>query len=50
MAYASLWITIASILATLDIKKAQDKDGSEIEPSYEYFPGLISYVCFNSVA
>ncbi|KAJ6527992.1 cytochrome P450 [Mycena vulgaris] len=42
MAYASLWITIASILATLEIKKAQDKDGSEIEPSYEYFPGLIS--------
>ncbi|KAJ6511711.1 cytochrome P450 [Mycena vulgaris] len=42
MAYSSLWITIASILATLDIKKALDKNEKEIEPSHEYFPGLIS--------
>ncbi|KAJ7483530.1 cytochrome P450 [Mycena latifolia] len=42
MAMASLWITIASMLATLDIKKARDETGKEVEPSYEYFPGLIS--------
>jgi hypothetical protein len=42
MASASLWITIASILATLDIKKAHDESGNEIEPSYEYSPELIS--------
>ncbi|KAJ7176250.1 cytochrome P450 [Mycena crocata] len=41
MAQASVWISIASMLATLDIKK-EVKDGSEVEPSYEYFPGLIS--------
>ncbi|KAJ7483529.1 cytochrome P450 [Mycena latifolia] len=42
MAMASLWITIASMLATLDIKKTRDATGKEVEPSYEYFPGLIS--------
>jgi hypothetical protein len=38
MAFASVWITIASMLATLDIKKARDDSGNEIEPSYEYSP------------
>ncbi|KAJ7619871.1 cytochrome P450 [Mycena rosella] len=42
LAASSLWITIASILATLEIKKARDENGKEIEPSYAYFPGLIS--------
>ncbi|KAJ6548198.1 cytochrome P450, partial [Mycena vulgaris] len=42
MASSSLWITIASILATFDIKKAVDDNGNEIEPAHEYFPGLIS--------
>ncbi|KAJ7607961.1 cytochrome P450 [Roridomyces roridus] len=42
LAMATLWLTITSILATLEIKKAVDKDGEVIEPSYEYFPGLIS--------
>ncbi|KAJ6579966.1 cytochrome P450 [Mycena vulgaris] len=42
MAVASLWITIASMLSTFDIKKAVDEYGKEIEPSHEYFPGLIS--------
>ncbi|KAJ7483541.1 cytochrome P450, partial [Mycena latifolia] len=42
MAMASLWITIASMLATLDIKKERDATGKEVEPSYAYFPGLIS--------
>ncbi|KAJ7658428.1 cytochrome P450 [Mycena rosella] len=32
----------ASMLATLDIKKARDEHGNELEPSYEFFPGLVS--------
>ncbi|KAJ7113937.1 cytochrome P450 [Mycena epipterygia] len=42
MALSSLWITIASMLATININKAVDKDGKVIEPSYEYFSALIS--------
>ncbi|KAJ7658590.1 cytochrome P450 [Mycena rosella] len=42
MATSSLFITVASMLATLDIKKARDEHGNEVEPSYEFFPGLIS--------
>lgn len=41
MATASLWITVASILATFDITKATDEHGKEIEPSYEYDSGFI---------
>ncbi|KAJ7483546.1 cytochrome P450 [Mycena latifolia] len=42
LAMSSLWITIASILSTLDIQKARDETGMEIEPLYDYFPGLIA--------
>ncbi|KAJ7247317.1 cytochrome P450 [Mycena rebaudengoi] len=42
MAMSSLWISIASILATFDISKAVGEDGKVIEPSYEYEPGIIS--------
>ncbi|KAJ7894417.1 cytochrome P450 [Mycena olivaceomarginata] len=42
MASASLWLTIASMLATLDISKAIDEQGNVIEPTYEYFEGLVS--------
>ncbi|KAJ7496496.1 cytochrome P450 [Mycena latifolia] len=42
LAVSSLWITIASILATMDIQKARDAHGKEIEPSYEYFLGLVA--------
>ncbi|KAJ7483548.1 cytochrome P450 [Mycena latifolia] len=42
MVWASLWITIGSILATLHINKARDESGKEIEPSYEYSPGTLS--------
>ncbi|KAJ7183014.1 hypothetical protein C8R43DRAFT_1083755 [Mycena crocata] len=33
MAISSLWISVASILATLDITKARDEQGHEVEPS-----------------
>ncbi|KAJ7209147.1 cytochrome P450 [Mycena pura] len=42
MALSSIWITVASILATFDITKAVDEEGKVIEPSYEYLSGLIS--------
>jgi hypothetical protein len=42
MAMSSLWISIASILATFDISKAFGEDGKVIEPSYEYDLGIIS--------
>ncbi|KAK7052980.1 hypothetical protein VNI00_004301 [Paramarasmius palmivorus] len=35
MAYASLWIAVASILKTFDIVKAVDEQGIEIEPVYK---------------
>ncbi|KAJ7639928.1 cytochrome P450 [Mycena rosella] len=33
MAISSIWITVASLLATFDIRKAVDEDGRTIEPS-----------------
>ncbi|KAJ7889513.1 cytochrome P450 [Mycena olivaceomarginata] len=42
MANASLWITVASVLATFDIAKALDENGREIEPSYEFDSGFIN--------
>ncbi|KAJ7279712.1 cytochrome P450 [Mycena rebaudengoi] len=42
MALSSIWITVASILATFDIFKAVDEEGRVIEPSYEYLSGIIS--------
>ncbi|KAJ6580641.1 cytochrome P450 [Mycena capillaripes] len=42
MATATLWIKIASILSTLNINKPVDQNGKPIEPSYAYFPGLVS--------
>jgi len=36
MAFSSLWITAASILATMNITKAIDANGNVVEPSGEY--------------
>ncbi|KAJ7088893.1 cytochrome P450 [Mycena belliarum] len=41
LATSSLWITIASMLATLDIKKARDENGKDVVPTYEYLPGIV---------
>ncbi|KAJ7483474.1 cytochrome P450 [Mycena latifolia] len=41
MATSSVWITVASILATFNITKAVGDDGKVIEPSHEYFPALV---------
>jgi len=42
LASSSVWITVASMLATFNIEKAVDEEGKIVEPSYEYFPGVIS--------
>lgn len=39
----SMWLMIASILATFDISKAKDRDGREIVPEVEYVAGIISH-------
>ncbi|KAF8875230.1 cytochrome P450 [Infundibulicybe gibba] len=41
---STVWITVASILATFDIDKAPDGKGGVIEPSQEYKPSLICHV------
>lgn len=38
---ASTWIAIASILAMFEIRKAKDKDGNIMEPTYEYKDDLL---------
>ncbi|KAJ7052152.1 cytochrome P450 [Mycena amicta] len=42
LATTSIFISVASILATLKIEKCVDEHGNTIEPTYDYFPGLIS--------
>ncbi|KAF7358497.1 hypothetical protein MVEN_00900400 [Mycena venus] len=43
MASATIWITVASMLAAFDIKKAVDEESKVIEPSFEYSStGVIS--------
>ncbi|KAG7447374.1 cytochrome P450 [Guyanagaster necrorhizus] len=43
MAEASMWMSIASILAVFDITKAVDDKGNAIEPSGEFTSGLLSH-------
>jgi hypothetical protein len=43
MATSSVWIAVASILATFDITKAVGEDGNVIEPNYDYFSALVTY-------
>ncbi|KAF7298616.1 Cytochrome P450 [Mycena indigotica] len=38
---ASLWISITSILASLDVQRAVDENGVVIEPEFEFISGLI---------
>ncbi|KAJ6511776.1 cytochrome P450 [Mycena vulgaris] len=43
MAQWSVWICVASILATLNISKSVDDQGKPIEPSGDYTSGLLIY-------
>ncbi|KAG5636290.1 hypothetical protein H0H81_008519 [Sphagnurus paluster] len=40
MAYASIWIVVVSMVATLDITKAVDEDGEFIEPDDGFVSGI----------
>ncbi|KAJ3746113.1 cytochrome P450 [Lentinula detonsa] len=40
MAFSSIWIAVASILAVFDITKPIDENGNVIEPTYEYIPSM----------
>ena len=44
MAYDSMWIAMASILATLDLKPAMDETGKPILPREDYGQGLVALV------
>lgn len=44
MARATIWITVASILATFNIDKAVDAQGNPIDPSVEYIDGIVRQV------
>ncbi|KAH9941412.1 cytochrome P450 [Amylocystis lapponica] len=41
LAFSSVWITVASVLATFTLVKPRDKDGNTIEPDGEYVTGLV---------
>jgi hypothetical protein len=49
MAFSSVWIAVASIIAVFDITKAVDENGNAIEPSHEYSSALVWYVKLLSV-
>jgi hypothetical protein len=41
LADTTLWIAIASVLATLTISKAKDKDGNDITPKLQFSSGIV---------
>ncbi|EIM84314.1 cytochrome P450 [Stereum hirsutum FP-91666 SS1] len=43
MARESVWLAVASILATLKIEKAVDDQGKEIEPVDDHMSGIVAY-------
>ena len=42
LAAGSIWIGIASVLSTFDLKKPVDEFGKVVEPSGEYISGLVT--------
>lgn len=42
LARESVWLTVASVLATLDISKAKDEQGDIIEPEDSQESGIVS--------
>ena len=49
LAFNTLWIAAASVLAVYNISKAVDRDGAIIEPDAEYTDGVIRRVSFLTV-
>jgi len=44
IAQASIWIAIASILATFNIKPSKNAAGEDVTPPLEFVSGLVGYV------
>lgn len=44
LALSSVWIVVATVLATFHIAKAKDEYGKEIDVSGDYTDGLVRYV------
>lgn len=44
----SLWLVIASIIATFDIKRTVDDNGREVTPPMAFSPGLTRFVKYSS--
>ena len=47
LALNSLFIVMAMVIATLDISKAKDDHGHEIEPRCDYTPNMVRYASQN---
>lgn len=41
MAYESMWITIASVLAVFNLEQAKDENGQPIVPPEAYCDGFV---------
>lgn len=41
MADASVWMTVATVLATLHLEKAKDSEGNDVHVDWEYTDALI---------
>jgi hypothetical protein len=50
MATSSVWIAVASILATFDITKAVGEDGKVIEPNHDYMSAIVTYAQFLEIS
>lgn len=44
MADNTVWLTVASVLATLNLSKRKDKDGNEIDVAGEFSSGFFRWV------
>jgi hypothetical protein len=44
MAFSTIWMAVASLIAAFDITKAVDENGKVIEPSQELVSALVVYV------
>ncbi|KAF8161669.1 cytochrome P450 [Crassisporium funariophilum] len=42
MAFSTIWIAVASLLAVYDIQKAKDEHGNEIQLTHEYIAALVN--------
>lgn len=49
LSISSVWLAIASILATFELLMPTDESGKKVEPEVEYTTGLVRYVMYCSL-